>query len=138
MLVKRLKPILPSLIVPNQTAFVKDRLLLENTVLAGELVNGYHRRQGPKKITIKVDIAKAFDTLSWEFLLNCLQGLEVPETLVGWLRKCVCTTNYTVGYNGRVQGYFKGTRGLRQGDPLPLPLCYRYEYPLTHAQQGGL
>lgn len=31
--VKRLKPLLPSLIVPNQTAFVKDRLLVENTVL---------------------------------------------------------------------------------------------------------
>ena len=104
MLVKRLKPMLPSLIVPNQTAFVKDRLLLENTVLAGELVNGYHKRLGPKKITIKVDIAKAFDTLSWDFLLNCLQGLGVPAVLLGWLKKCVCTTNFTVGYNGRVQG----------------------------------
>lgn len=37
LLVKRLKPILSSLIVPNQTAFVKGRLLVENTVLASEL-----------------------------------------------------------------------------------------------------
>ncbi|XP_013595094.1 PREDICTED: uncharacterized protein LOC106303347 [Brassica oleracea var. oleracea] len=118
LLVRRLKPVLSSIIVPNQTAFVKDRLLLENTVLAGELVNGYHKRHGPKRITIKVDIAKAFDTLSWEFLFNCLQGLGVPEILTGWLRKCVCTTNFMIGYNGRVQGYFKGKRGLRQGDPL--------------------
>ncbi|XP_013624932.1 PREDICTED: uncharacterized protein LOC106331146 [Brassica oleracea var. oleracea] len=75
LLVRRLKPILPTLIVPNQTAFVKGRLIVENTTLAGELVNGYHRRQGPKRITIKVDIAKAFDTISWELLFNCLQGL---------------------------------------------------------------
>lgn len=40
MLVKRLKPLLPSLIVPNQTAFVKGRLLVENTVLASELILG--------------------------------------------------------------------------------------------------
>lgn len=64
LLVRRLKPILPHLILPCQTAFVKDCLLLENTTLAGELINGYHRNKGAKKITIKVDIAKAFDTLS--------------------------------------------------------------------------
>lgn len=118
LLVRRIKPILPDLIVPNQTAFVSKRLLVENTILAGELVNGYHRRTDTKKITIKVDIAKAFDTLSWEFLLNCLDGLHLPAQLLSWLKACICTTSFTVGYNGTVQGYFKGKRGLRQGDPL--------------------
>lgn len=37
LIVKRLKPILSTFIVPNQTAFVKGRLLVENTVLASEL-----------------------------------------------------------------------------------------------------
>lgn len=64
LLVKRLKPILAPLIAPNQTAFVRGRLLVENTSLVGELINGYHRDNGTKQITIKVDIAKAFDTLS--------------------------------------------------------------------------
>lgn len=64
LLARRIKPILPELIVPNQTSFIKGRLIVENTVLAGELVNGYHRKTGPKRITIKVDIAKASDTLS--------------------------------------------------------------------------
>lgn len=118
LLVKRLKPILTSLIAPSQTAFVKGRLLVENTTLAGELVNGYHRPNGTKRITLKVDIAKAFDTLSWDFLLSCLKGFDLPETFVSWVRSCVCTPAFTVGYNGRVNGFFKGTRGLRQGDPL--------------------
>lgn len=118
LLVVRLKPILVDLIVPNQTAFVKDRLLVENTTLAAELVNGYHRNKGVKKITIKVDISKAFDTLSWDFLLNCLQAIELPQPLLTWLWTCICTPSYMVGYNGCVSGYFKGKRGLRQGDPL--------------------
>lgn len=36
-LVSKLKPILPDLILPNQTAFVQGRLLVENTILATEL-----------------------------------------------------------------------------------------------------
>lgn len=36
LLVRRLKPLLPTLILPSQTAFVKDRLLVENTVLAAK------------------------------------------------------------------------------------------------------
>lgn len=118
LLVRRIKPILHALIVPNQTAFVKDILIMENTVLAGELVNGYHKKKGPKRITIKVEIAKAFDTLSWDFLFNCLEGIQLPPILTEWLCACICTPNFTIGYNGRVHGYFKGKRGLRQGDPL--------------------
>ena len=93
-------------------------MLLENTVLASELVNGYHKNKGTKKITIKVDIAKAFDTLSWEFLFTCLEGLSIPPLFIRWLKACICTTSFMVSYNGSVNGYFKGKRGLRQGDPL--------------------
>lgn len=118
LLVKRLKPILAPLIVPNQTAFVRGRLLVENTSLAGELINGYHRENGTKRITIKVDIAKEFDTLSWNFLFSCLVAFNLPMEFISWIRACVCTTSFTVGYNGAINGFFKGTRGLRQGDPL--------------------
>lgn len=117
-LVSKLKPMLPSLILPNQTAFVQGRLLVENTILATELVSGYHRSTGPKKMAIKVDISKAFDTISWSFVLNCLVGIGAPHTFIKWVEACITTATYTVGYNGRVHGYFRGKRGLRQSDPL--------------------
>lgn len=60
-LVNRLKPLLPSIILPNQTAFIKGRMLLENCLLASEIVSGYHKQQTVKKLTLKIDIAKAFD-----------------------------------------------------------------------------
>lgn len=118
LLVRRLKPILIDLILPNQTAFVEGKLLLENTVLDSELVNGYHKNKGARRITIKVDIAKAFDTLSWDFLFAALSSFDLPPPLLNLLKACVCTTSFTVGYNGVVNGSFKGKRGLRQGDPL--------------------
>ena len=118
MLVQRLKPMLTDLILPNQTAFVQGRLLVENTVLAAEVVNGYHRNKGAKRIAIKVDIAKAFDTINWNFIFTCLYSIGLPGLYIRWLQACVCTPSFTVGYNGTVQGYFKSKRGLRQGDPL--------------------
>lgn len=118
LLVARLKPIIQDVILPCQTNFVKDRLLVENTVLASELVHGYHKNKGPKRITIKVDIAKAFDMLSWEFLFSCLDSMQIPHHFLSQLKACICTTSFMVWYNGTVNGYFKGRRGLRQGDPL--------------------
>ncbi|XP_033128797.1 uncharacterized protein LOC117129330 [Brassica rapa] len=118
LLVKRLKPLLPNMILPNQTAFVQGRLLVENTVLASEIVHGYHRDKGPSRITLKVDIAKAFDTVNWRFIFNCLQGMGLPQTLIQWIQVCISTPSFMIGFNGTVQGYFKSNRGLRQGDPL--------------------
>lgn len=60
LLVHRLKPILPSFIFPNQTAFVQGRLLVENTVFASEIIHRYHRNKGPKRMVIKVDIYNGY------------------------------------------------------------------------------
>lgn len=41
-LVNRVKTILTEAMMPNQSAFIKDRLLLENVLLATKLVKDYH------------------------------------------------------------------------------------------------
>lgn len=112
-LVAKLKPLLADLVLPNQTAFVG-----KITILATNLVDGYHKQKGPPCITLKVDIAKAFDTLNWDFLFIRLSSLGLPDLYLSWLRACVCTTSFSVGYNVTIKGFFKGKRGLRQGDPL--------------------
>lgn len=118
LLVHRLKPLLPDFIVPNQTAFVKGRLLVENTVLASKIVQGYHKDKNPRRIAIKVDVAEVFDTVCWEFILCLLRGIGVPELYLRWLKVCICNIVFSIGYNGMIHGYFKRKRGLRQGDPL--------------------
>lgn len=42
-LANRLKVMLPKFIAQNQSAFVKERLLMENVLLASEVVKDYHK-----------------------------------------------------------------------------------------------
>lgn len=65
---KRLKATLHEAIHLNQCVFVEGRLLLENVLLATELVKDYHKSSISSNSSIKLDISKAFDTVSWEFI----------------------------------------------------------------------
>nr|GEY85374.1 RNA-directed DNA polymerase, eukaryota, reverse transcriptase zinc-binding domain protein [Tanacetum cinerariifolium] len=38
--------------------------------------------------------------------------------MVKWVMNCVSTASFTINVNGDHKGFFKGMRGLRQGDPL--------------------
>ncbi|KAL1219679.1 Secreted RxLR effector protein 78 [Cardamine amara subsp. amara] len=118
MLSDRLKRILPDIILPNHTAFVKDRLLLENVLLASEVIQGYHLSSLSPRITLKVDISKAFDLVRWDFVIRCLESYDVLFEFVRWIRACICSPSYSVFINGVTSGYFKGCSGLRQGDPI--------------------
>ncbi|CAA7057486.1 unnamed protein product [Microthlaspi erraticum] len=118
LLAKKLKSILPDLIVPNQIAFVKDRLLLENVLLASEVIKGYHKQNLTPRMTLKVDISKAFDFVRWDFVLSVLQAHKVPLDFLQAIRSCICSPSFSVSINGTTSRYFKGKTGLRQGDPL--------------------
>lgn len=69
----RLKDTLLDLVLPNQTGFIKNRLLLENVLLASEVLNGYHKQNCSPRMTLKIDISKAFDSVRWDFLLQTLK-----------------------------------------------------------------
>ncbi|CAA7053054.1 unnamed protein product [Microthlaspi erraticum] len=92
----RLKEVLPDLISINQSAFIKDRLLIENLLLATELVKDYHKDSVSSRCAIKIDISKAFDSVQWDFLLNTLIAMNFPARLVHWIRLCVTTASFSV------------------------------------------
>lgn len=103
----RLKGTLPRCISPNQSAFVKDRLLVENLLLATEIVKDYHKEDITPRCALKIDIAKAFDTVHWNFLLNTLRALNIPEEFIHWIELCVCTASFSVQINGELAGFFR-------------------------------
>ncbi|CAH9145483.1 unnamed protein product [Cuscuta epithymum] len=126
---KRMIPCLPDLIDHAQGAFVDGRLMIDNVFVAQELIKGYSRKRASPRCMIKVDLRKAYDTISWDFLAAMLTHLGFPGRFIHWIMECVTTPSYSISINGVLHGHFEGKRGLRQGDPMsPLlfVLCLEY------------
>ncbi|KAG7548016.1 Reverse transcriptase domain [Arabidopsis suecica] len=113
-----LKIILPDFIEPNQSAFVKGRLLLENVHLAAELVKDYHKDTLSPRSAIKFDISKSFDTVQWPFIVGIFRALGFPDLFINWIYVCISTAYFSVVVNGELEGFFASHRGVRQGCSL--------------------
>lgn len=48
---------------PSQSGFIPDRQILDNTLLATELVKGYGRKGLSPRCMIKIDLRKAYDSV---------------------------------------------------------------------------
>ena len=93
-------------------------LLVENLLLATEIVKDYHREDISPRCAMKIDIEKAFDSVHWPFLLNTLRAFDMPEQFIHWIELCVCTPSFSVQVNGELAGFFQSKRGLRKGCAL--------------------
>lgn len=110
--------VLPTIISPCQSAFILGRSIGDNILMAQELFKNYHRNVGPPKFALKIDLKKAFDSIRWSFLLDVLQAFNFPPKFIFWIKQCITTATFSVKINGVLSGYFRSTKGLRQGDPL--------------------
>ena len=73
-LANRLAPRLNSLVSTNQSAFVRGRCIHDNFLLVQQMARFLHNRREPR-LLLKLDITKAFDSVSWPFLLEVMSHL---------------------------------------------------------------
>ena len=82
-IVKRLRPCLPKLISPLQTAFVPGRMGLDNMIIAQELSHTMKLKKGKTGfMAIKIDLEKAYDRLEWHFIKDVLELYRLPPSLI--------------------------------------------------------
>ncbi|KAL4347289.1 hypothetical protein GQ457_17G007720 [Hibiscus cannabinus] len=115
-----LRPIMPTCIAPNQSAFVPGRIISNNVLIANELMHYLKgSKNGPNKgSAIKLDMEKAYDRVEWHFLAAMMSKLGFDDRWIDLVMKCVTSVSYCIRMNETVSDFFSPTRGLRQGDPL--------------------
>ena len=118
MLASRMRPVMAVLTAQNQGAFVPGRSIGDNVQIAQSLCKDYHLKVGPSKFACKLDLKKAFDSISWTFILQTLKKMNFPLEFIYWIRTCICDCMHSVKINGAIEGYFSAGSGLRQGCPL--------------------
>ena len=64
---------------------------------------------------IKIDLAKAFDRLEWNFIVSALARKGLQSHFINLIYACISTASFSVIINGQSYAKFRNSRGIRQG-----------------------
>lgn len=121
----RLRVMLDDVILEEQSAFVPGRLITYNVLIAYECIHYLRNKKGKTGgCAIKLDMAKAYNRVEWNYLNAIMLALGFPESWCSLVMKCVSSVSFSVRVNGVFSDSFRPSRGIRQGDPIsPIFSC---------------
>ena len=77
----KIRHLLPQIIHPEQTGFIKSRYILDNIIDVWEGME-WARHSKQQAIFLKIDFAKAYDRIEWPFILTMLEALGFGPTFL--------------------------------------------------------
>jgi len=118
-LANRLRMFLDEIIYEEQSTFVPGRLITNNVLVAYECTHYLKRKKGKSgACAIKLDMAKAYDRVEWNYLHGIMLRLGFVESFLDTVMRCVTSVAFSVRVNGNLSSPFRPSRGIRQGDPI--------------------
>ncbi|KAL0295005.1 UNVERIFIED_CONTAM: hypothetical protein Sangu_3206100 [Sesamum angustifolium] len=81
--------VLSKVLSPSESGFVPGRLFSNNVLLAQELIHSLESHRPEANVVFKLDMAKAYDRVSWEFLYQVLRRKGFPQRWIGLVANAV-------------------------------------------------
>uniref|UniRef100_A0A453BVA6 Uncharacterized protein n=1 Tax=Aegilops tauschii subsp. strangulata TaxID=200361 RepID=A0A453BVA6_AEGTS len=82
-----------------QSAFIADRCVHDNFMLVQQTAHQLHNLRAPR-VLLKLDTTRAFDTVSWPFLIDVLRHLGFGRRWIEWITILLSTSSTRVLVNG--------------------------------------
>lgn len=98
-LAERVKKVLFKIISSCQNAFVPGRQFLDGVLVDNEVVI-YATKVGKYCVLFKVDLEKAYDKVSWNFLCYMMKRMGFGRRWLAWMELLVINSNMYVIFNG--------------------------------------
>ena len=117
MIAERLKSVLESIINNNQTGFISNRFIGENTRLLYDTITYAEEEQIPG-LLIVVDYAKAFDTIKWKIIDDVFKFFGFGPIFSNCIKLLRKNSRSKIEQNGFFSNHISLSRGCRQGDPI--------------------
>jgi len=113
----RLKPLLPLIISPEQSGYVEGRQITDGIILTHEIIHSLKHLKKPGML-LKIDLSKAFDSISWEYMHKILQAFGFAPSWIRWISSLISSSFFSILINGIPSPTFRPSRGIHQGDPI--------------------
>ena len=123
-LANRLKKILPEVISEKQSAFIPERQIIDNVLVAFEIMHRINQKRNGNEcqMAVKLDMSKVYDRVEWAYLEEIMRKMGFQKKWISLSMMCVKTMSFSILINGEPRGKIIPTRGLRQGDLISLYL----------------
>lgn len=85
--------------------FVKGRNIRDNICLISEANSILNNTSFSSNVVLKFDISKAFDMLSWPFIIKTLESFGFCYKFCNWIMAILNFSFLSIGFNGKQVGF---------------------------------
>ena len=113
----RMQKVIPYIINHDQEGCIKKRSTFSNIRSIMDIIDYINENKATGIITF-IDYEKAFDTVNWQFLHDCLNTLNFGDKFINNIRTLYQNIETCITNNGYSSQIFNPTRGIHQGCPV--------------------